>query len=193
MGGDWSCSSDSDQKDGIAGEFEGLESHSCEIQLKWNQTVDKTVWNSNQAQGSGVAVDSSLTERRSQPERKTKPRAVASKSRPRQRKWRKLRSINAGCLESVETAPERHPTRGCPILFFQVAYHLEKFGVGDGGNYFGKRTGNAALVRKREVRSGLIEGQGRGSLAHPACRRWRTLRGFWLACESMDCPDCSRI
>jgi hypothetical protein len=59
MGGDWSCSSDSDQKDGIAGEFEGLGPLSCEIQLKWNQTMDKTVWNSNQAQGSGVAVDSS--------------------------------------------------------------------------------------------------------------------------------------
>ena len=101
-------------------------------------------------EGRGVAVGSSLTERRSHPERKTKPRAVASKSRPRQRKWRKLRSINAGCLESVETAPERHPAEGVLILFFQVAYHLEKFGVGDGGNYFGKRTGNAALVRKRK-------------------------------------------
>ena len=119
MGGDWSCSSGLDQRYGVAGEFEGLEPHSCEIQLKWNQTVDKTVWNSNQAQGSGVAVDSSLTERRSQPERKTKPRAVASKSRPRQRKWRKLRSINAGCLESVETAPERHPAEGVLFYFFK--------------------------------------------------------------------------
>ena len=61
-----------------------------------------------------------MTERRSQPERKTKPRAVASKSRPRQRKWRKLRSINAGCLESVETAPERHPAEGVLFYFFKL-------------------------------------------------------------------------
>ena len=31
--------------DGVAGEFEGLEPLSCEIQLKWSETVDEAVGN----------------------------------------------------------------------------------------------------------------------------------------------------